>query len=54
MNAMLEARVVAASTQRPEDFGQGAVAGRDRIMLSSQGSRMNADMIAAYHCRAIF
>src|SRR5947199_10077309 len=54
MNAMLEARVVAASTQRPKDFGQGAVAGRDRIMLSSQGSRMNADMMVAYHCRAIF
>jgi len=54
MNAMLEARVVAASTQRPEDFGQEAVAGRERIMLSSQGSRMNADMIAAYPYRAIF
>src|SRR6266567_6370436 len=54
MNAMLEATVVAASTQRPEDLGQGAVAGRDRIMLSSQGSRMNAGMMVAYHCRAIF
>jgi len=51
---MLEARVVAASTQRPEGFGQEAVAGRERIMLSSQGSRMNADMIAAYPYRAIF
>src|SRR6266513_5495973 len=54
MNAMLEARVVAASTQGPEDFEQGAVAASDRIMLSSQGSRMNADMMVAYHCRAIF
>jgi hypothetical protein len=38
MNAMLEARVVAASTQGPEDLGQGAVAGREPIMLASQGS----------------
>jgi hypothetical protein len=44
---MLDARIVAASTQRPEDFGQGAVAGCDRIMLSSQGSRMNADICSA-------
>jgi len=35
---MLDARVVATSTQRPDDFGQGAEAGRERIMLSSQGS----------------
>ena len=54
MNAMLEARVVAASTQRPEDFEQGAVAGCDRIMLSSQGSRMNPDMMVAWHRRALF
>jgi len=51
---MLEARVVAASTQRPEDFEQGAVAGCDRIMLSSQGSRMNPDMMVAWHRRALF
>ncbi len=38
MNAMLEASVVAANTQGPEDLGQGAVAGRERIMLASQGS----------------
>jgi hypothetical protein len=44
MNAMLEARVVAASIQRPEDFEHGAAAGRERIMLASQGSWMNADM----------
>jgi len=51
---MLEARVVAASTQGPEDFAQGAVAVRERIMLSSQGSWMNADMMVACHRRAIF
>src|SRR5213596_1797915 len=39
MNAMLEARVVAASTQRPARFEQGAAAGRERITLSSHGSR---------------
>jgi hypothetical protein len=38
MNAMLDARVVAASTQCPASFEQGAVAGRERIMLSSHGS----------------
>ena len=47
MNAMLEARVVAASTHGPKDLGQGAVAGRERIMLASQGSWMNAGMAAA-------
>jgi hypothetical protein len=47
MKAMLDARIVTTSIQRLEDFGQGAVAGCDRIMLSSQGSRMNADMISA-------
>jgi len=39
MNAMLEARVVATSTQRPASFEQGALARRERITLSSQGSR---------------
>jgi len=43
---MLEASVVAVSTQRPEDFEQGAAAGRDWIMPSSQGSRMNAAIFA--------
>ncbi len=38
MNAMLEASVVAASTQRPANLEQGAAAGRERIMLSSHGS----------------
>jgi hypothetical protein len=41
---MLEARVVATSTQRPARFEQGAVAGAERIALSSQGSRMNASI----------
>jgi len=51
---MLEASVVAASTQRPEDFEQGAAAGLERIMLASQGSRMNAGIRTAYHCGDIF
>jgi hypothetical protein len=42
MNAILEARVVAVSTQGPEAFEHGAVAGRERMMLSSQGSWMSA------------
>jgi hypothetical protein len=42
MNAMLEARVVATSTQRPARFEQGAVGGFERIMLSSHGSWMSA------------
>jgi hypothetical protein len=42
MNAMLEASVVAASTHGRKDLGQGAAAGRERIMLASQGSWMNA------------
>jgi hypothetical protein len=42
MNAMAEARMVAARIQRPLDFEQGAAAGRDRITLSSQGSRKRA------------
>jgi hypothetical protein len=49
MNAMLEARVVAASTQRPEAFEHGAAAGRERIMLASQGSWINAGMMVACH-----
>jgi hypothetical protein len=54
MNAMLEASVVAVSTQGPEAFEQGAVAGAERIMLASQGSWMNAGICAAYRCRDIF
>src|SRR5215469_8201273 len=42
MKAMLEARMVAARTQRPRDFEQGAVSGPDRITFSSQGSRRTA------------
>src|ERR1700730_564972 len=38
MKAILEARVVATSTQCPANFEQGAAAGRERIMLSSHGS----------------
>src|SRR5260370_37586320 len=51
MKAMLEARMVAASTQRPLDFDHGAVAARDRITFSSQGSRNSAHIFAAYHHR---
>jgi hypothetical protein len=47
MNAMLEARIVAVSTQRPADFEHGAVAARERITLSSQGSWIDVSMIAA-------
>jgi hypothetical protein len=50
---MLEASVVAASTQGPEDFEHGAAAGAERITLVSQGSWMNAGICAAYHCREI-
>src|SRR4029450_2424380 len=53
MNAMLEARVVATSTQRPATFEQGALAGRDRIMLSSHGSRIDVSMMASCHRRAV-
>jgi len=49
MNAMLEARIVAARIQRPLDFEHGAVAGRDRITFSSQGSRKTAHIVAVYH-----
>jgi hypothetical protein len=47
MNAMLEASVVAASTHGLKDLGQGAAAGRERMMLASQGSWMNAGISAA-------
>jgi hypothetical protein len=50
MKAMLEARIVAASTQRPVDFEHGAIAGRDRITFSSQGSPKIANISPAYHC----
>jgi len=40
--------MVTASTQRPLDFEHGAVAARDRITFSSQGSRNSAHMLAAY------
>src|SRR5262249_26225173 len=38
MNAMLDARMVAARIQRPRVFEHGAAAGPDRIMFSSQAS----------------
>jgi hypothetical protein len=44
MNAMLDARMVAARTQRPLDFALAAAADRERITLSSQGSRKIAHM----------
>src|SRR4029077_14163678 len=44
IKAILEARVVATSTQRPANFEQGALAGRERITLSSQGSRIDVSM----------
>ena len=50
MNAMLEARVVAASTQRPARFEQGAAAGSERITLSSHGSRRIGNMVTVHYC----
>jgi hypothetical protein len=44
---------VAMSTQRPADFEQGAADGRERIMLSSQGSRVNPNIIMARHRQAV-
>jgi hypothetical protein len=45
MNAMLEARIVAVRTQRPESSRPGDGAGRARMTFWSQGSRMNVDMM---------
>jgi hypothetical protein len=45
---MLEARVVATSTQRPAIFEQGVVAGRERITLSSQGSWSTGNIFSIY------
>src|SRR5438093_8343983 len=53
MKAMLEARIVAASTQRPRDFEHGAAAGRERTTFSSHGSRTNAHMMLDCH-RSLF
>jgi hypothetical protein len=44
MNAMLDARMVAARIHGPRDFAHGAVCGADRITFSSQGSWMNTGM----------
>jgi hypothetical protein len=44
INAILEARVVATSTQRPAGFEQGARAGRERITVSSHGSWRTGDI----------
>src|SRR5207253_10394741 len=49
INAMLEARVVATSTQRPASFEQGALAKRERITLSLQGSWIDVSMTAIFH-----
>jgi hypothetical protein len=54
IKAILEARVVATSTQRPANFEQGALAGRERITLSSQGSRVNPNIMMARHCQSLF
>jgi hypothetical protein len=47
MNAMLEARIVAARTQGAAAREQGAAAGALRAIASSQGSRLKAVMNAA-------
>src|SRR6266480_218446 len=49
IKAMLEARVVATSTQRPASFEQGALAKRERITLSLQGSWINVSMMTIFH-----
>src|SRR5947207_150350 len=49
IKAMLEARVVATSTQRPASFEQGALAKRERITLSLQGSWIDVSMTAIFH-----
>src|SRR5258707_13173020 len=46
MNAMLDARMVAARTQRPRVFSQGAVPAPERTTFSSQGSRKSAYIYA--------
>src|SRR5881397_1254726 len=53
IKAILEARVVATSTQRPASLEQGALAGRERITLSSQGSWIDVSMTASSRCRAV-
>jgi hypothetical protein len=42
MKAMLEARIVAASTHFPEERGHGVLALPVWIMFPSQGSRIDA------------
>src|SRR4029450_8942306 len=54
IKAILEARVVATSTQRPASFEQGALAKRERITLSSQGSWIDVSMMGSFHCRGLF
>src|SRR5438046_9626244 len=49
IKAMLEARVVATSTQRPASFEQGALAKRERITLSLQGSWIDVSMMTIFH-----
>src|SRR5690349_6918691 len=45
MKAMLEARIVAASTQRPRAFEHVDLAVADRTMFSSHGSRRIAHIV---------
>src|SRR6266481_9498885 len=52
IKAILEARVVATSTQRRSSFEQGALARRERITLSLQGSWIDVSMMTFSHCRA--
>jgi DNA-binding transcriptional ArsR family regulator len=44
---------VATRTQRPASFEQGALAKRERITLSLQGSWIDVSMMAASDCRAV-
>jgi hypothetical protein len=46
---MLEASIVATSTQSLARFEQGALASRERITLSPQGSWIDLSMMAAFH-----
>src|SRR4029077_15677281 len=53
IKAILEARVVATSTQRPAIFEKGALARGERITRSSQGSRIDANMMMASDRRTL-
>src|SRR5581483_3373284 len=49
MNAMLEARMVAARTQLPSSLEQEAAATPDRITASSQGVLISESMLRNFH-----